>query len=510
MTHNSFFKSFFLALTAIFFASCDTDSNEIGTNIVGDDNFNLTATNYGVNASTVELGPIASSGLGVNPLGIYNNGIFGKTIYNFATQVQLVTEAPLDFTLEPEIENVVLTVPYFSTLQSTDVNGDGTYKLDSIFPNDRAATERNFRLNVYRSGNYMSNINADGLIEYTTADNASFDSNKMEQLAENGAFYFSPTEIKEIVRDEDNETTTSRFAPRLQLTLDLDTFKEIFSQANQQNFSNNNIFKQYFKGLYFRVEDIAQPGQLAMLNFAAGTITVKYKAKTSASASQSEAKVSKSFVLNLTGNTASLPVHVIAPSIPDANGKLVLRGGQGSMAVIDLFTNAGELQEMRDNKRLINDASLTFYVDGGTMSGVNKNVEPQRIYLYDLNNNRPIIDYYSDQTANSAKPKLSKAIHGGILERDSDGKGFKYKIRLTNHIRSLVKNADSTNVRLGLVVTENINGITNKNLVTPIGSIKKVPLMSVVHPFGTVLWGSGAEVPEAKRLKLQVYYTKPN
>jgi len=508
MTHNSFFKSFFLALAAVFFASCDTDSNEIGTNIVGDDNFNLTATNYGVNASTVELGPIASSGLGVNPLGIYDNDIFGKTIYNFATQVQLVTEAPLDFTLTPVIKSVVLTIPYFSTLQSTDAtSGAGTYKLDSIFPKNLADASRNFRLNIYRSGNYMSNINANGLIEYNTADNASFFANKMELLAENGSFSFSPAEILETADNEDGVATTTRFAPRMQFTLNEQIFTQLFSAANQQNFLNNNLFKQYFKGLYFQVESNGQEGQLAMLNFAAGKITVKYEAATS---SNTPARIEKSFVINLTGNTASLPVQVTPPAIPDTNGKLILRGGQGSMAVIDLFPGTNELEEMRLNKRLINDASLTFYVDVPTMKDVNENVEPRRIYLYDLNNNRPILDYYSDQNTNSIDPKLSKGVHGGILEKSSDGKGFKYKIRLTNHIRSLVKNADSTNVRLGLVVTENINGITNKNLVTPVGTIKKVPLMSVVHPFGIVLWGSGAEVPEDKRLKLQVYYTKPN
>jgi hypothetical protein len=34
---------------------------------------------------------------------------------------------------ESVIEIVVLTIPYFSTLKSTDANGDTTYQLDSIY-----------------------------------------------------------------------------------------------------------------------------------------------------------------------------------------------------------------------------------------------------------------------------------------------------------------------------------------------------------------------------------------
>jgi hypothetical protein len=38
---------------------------------------------------------------------------------------------------ESVIESVVLTIPYFSTLKSTDANGDATYQLDSIYgPSD--------------------------------------------------------------------------------------------------------------------------------------------------------------------------------------------------------------------------------------------------------------------------------------------------------------------------------------------------------------------------------------
>jgi hypothetical protein len=34
--------------------------------------------------------------------------------------------------------------------------------------------------------------------------------------------------------------------------------------------------------------------------------------------------------------------------------------------------------------------------------------------------------------------------------------------------------------------------------------------MSVMSPLGTILYGSSPSVPDDKRLKLEIYYTKPN
>ena len=88
-------------------------------------------------------------------------------------------------------------------------------------------------------------------------------------------------------------------------------------------------------------------------------------------------------------------------------------------------------------------------------------------------------------------------------------KGTKYKIRITDHIKNLIRN-DSTNVRLGLVVTETITNVGFTKLKTPIGIIDKIPTMSALSPLGTVLYGSHSSVADDKRLKLEIYYTKPD
>ena len=113
---------------------------------------------------------------------------------------------------------------------------------------------------------------------------------------------------------------------------------------------------------------------------------------------------------------------------------------------------------------------------------------------------------------NAADAKKAKYVFNGIINKEAvtNGRGQTYKIRITNQIRNLVKYADSTNVKFGLVVTENISESYFSKLKTANSFTSKVPKASVMNPLGTVLYGSHPSVPVDKRVKLQIYYTKPN
>ena len=131
-----------------------------------------------------------------------------------------------------------------------------------------------------------------------------------------------------------------------------------------------------------------------------------------------------------------------------------------------------------------------------------------------LKNKKVLADYIFDFTTNSIFPKYNKFIHDGIIQTENvaDGRGARgkrYKVRITNFVRNLINN-DSTNVRLGLSVTENINTIGFAKLKTPNANLSSAPIMSVQSPAGTILYGTSPVVPEGKRLKLKIYYTKPN
>ena len=93
---------------------------------------------------------------------------------------------------------------------------------------------------------------------------------------------------------------------------------------------------------------------------------------------------------------------------------------------------------------------------------------------------------------------------------EENNRGVKYKIRITEHINNIIVR-DSTNARLGLTLTPNINIV---GLREAIGSDMQgidYPVAATVSPLGTVLYGSN--VPnefEDKKLKLEIFYTQAN
>ncbi len=540
MYNNSFFKKILILATVVFLYSCDKDFNSVGDSLIGDNHFNFDKYTSGVVAYNQKISPIQSNNLPVNALGIYDDPAFGTTTANFATQVELASVNPT-IGNNPVIESVVLTVPYFSTLKSTDTNGNNTYELDSIY----GASDAKLKLSVYRSGYFMRDLDpaADFLEaqKFYTNQNTDFDNLKIgnrlndsitTNKEQNDAFFFDATEYKKTTTGTDGKDVVTRTAPGMRLYLNKGYFKTaIIDAVAAGKLVTNDIFKNYFRGLYFKVEKSgSSPGSLAMMNFKSGTITINYKEDTSDS---DKTRVDKSIVLNLTGNTVSLLEHgnanvsyVNATNPANINktagdDKLYLKGGEGSMAIVELFGKdlhgvdgltgspngvADELDVIRKNGWLINEANLTFHVDAATMAN---SYEPNRIYLYDLNNNRPVVDYASDASSGT-NAKNGKLIYNGMLVKEAvtNGRGLTYKIRITNQIRNLIQNADSTNVKLGLVVTEDINTATSNKLKT-YGAISQAPKASVMSPLGTVLYGGTSAVADEKRLKLEIYYTKP-
>src|SRR5690606_27677761 len=129
------------------------------------------------------------------------------------------------------------------------------------------------------------------------------------------------------------------------------------------------------------------------------------------------------------------------------------------------------------------------------------------------NNAVPISDYSNDATTASGQPKFNKYIYGGILEKDENGKGYRYKFRVTKHIKNLLMNSEAKNVKLGVSVSESISQVSMISLFSASGEptdspYKYIPAASVMHPTGTVIYGNNT-ADAAKKLKLEIRYTKP-
>ncbi|NOY47940.1 MAG: DUF4270 domain-containing protein, partial [Chlorobi bacterium] len=349
------------------------------------------------------------------------------------------------------------------------------------------------------------------------------------------------TEIDTVTNEP---VVTDRLAPAIRVHLDNpnETYWQdlFFNKEGEPELSNQNNFADYFRGLYFKAEAMDVNGSLMQLNFtsAEANITLYYTSEIPILGSDTETiQEAGTFTLNFSGNLVNLfNNNFITIPVGDAiNGdeKLYLKGGEGSMAIIDLFNgeiedsngilspafevlkntyrkvdeNGSFIKESNGNfimNRLVNEAYLEFFVDQSIVQGN----EPNRIYLYDMDNNTPLIDYFLDQSVSNLtiNAKINHLEPLVRVDDDPNGEGIKYKIRITEHINNLIIR-DSTNVKLGLVVTSNVGAIAPFNLLDENDII--VPSGTILSPKGTVLFGNNT-TNEDKKVKLTIYYTEPD
>lgn len=568
---KSFLKISSLLFLFIVLISCDKDFNSLDSDVIGDDHFDL--VKYPVQnliAYSKATGPVQTNNLPLNALGIYNNPKFGLTKAHFVTQVELGTENP-SFGYNPVIDSVYLYVPYFVDSDfTTETSGERIYELDSIYGNPETGK---FKLNVIESKYYLRDFDPSDDLQsaqnYYSDEKSIFDVpahrgeilNTSSNIAQNDEFYFSKKELYiyktdgaglyidangEVLSNQNDvslRVIKERKTPGIWLDLKNTFFQQkILDATSSGNLFNNNIFKNYFRGLLFEVEEITpNQGALAILDFSKAEFKIIYKSSVEPTVenpnpirtrNEFSLKMGYNSSVNLRNNTINFLEHF--NSIEYSNGlinnnevtgseKLFLKGGNGSVLFVDIF-NASELQELRNNistkNWLINDARLTFYVDKEAMTNVSYDNEPERIYIYDATNNSVLLDYTFDSST-SANLKNNKLVFGGIIERETTGdkKGIKYTIRLTEHIKRILKADDNgeyqNNIKIGVSVTESINIVASAKLKTPISAngvqITEIPLASILNPLGTVLYGNNvAPDDEDKKLKLSIYFTKPN
>src|SRR5690606_32194196 len=154
---------------------------------------------------------------------------------------------------------------------------------------------------------------------------------------------------------------------------------------------------------------------------------------------------------------------------------------------------------------LINEARLVIYEDEAMVSTTTDYHKYDRIYAYDVKNNTPTIDYLSyDPSTNTGNPLSSKIISLG----QRDPQLLTYKIRLTEHLNNILIR-DSTNTKIGLVLSSNVNLNNNSRILNSTDTVTTVPAVSIITPRGSILHGTNTNVPENKKMALEIFFTKP-
>lgn len=513
-----------VALVLVFsFASCADDFDTVGVNIVGENDFDTEPYIANIAAYSKKITSVQTNALPQYLLGAYSDPVYGLSEASILTQLSLSATNP-DFGTDPVLDSVVLVLPYFSTVEE-EGEGGTVYKLDSVYG------ESPIKLSVYKSNYFLRDLDPSTNFEenqmYFSDQQAVIENNLGRLLVEENVVLNNKevilfSEGKEVGEDGETQMDTSRLSPRLRVHLPVDFFQqEILNKGGSQLLLSTANFQSYFRGLYLKAEALNGRGHMAAFDLSsANTKVILYYTNTIDDPTDSgNATLDKhnTYVLTFAGNHVNVydndfQVNLMNQDTIQGESNLYLKGGEGAMAVIELFSGpdsdgdgvSDELEELREKNWLINEANLIFVVNNDLVpAGEN---EPERVFIYNLKDNKALLDYQFDFSASEKNPLFSRTIHLGRLQKDENGNRY-YKIRLTGHIRNII-NLDSTNVKLGLVVSSNVNLVDLAELKDAEEEVvSKVPSASVISPEGTVLYGNTA-VDGTKRLKLNIYYTE--
>tara|TARA_B100001564_G_scaffold359993_1_gene384429 strand:- start:4255 stop:5895 length:1641 start_codon:yes stop_codon:yes gene_type:complete len=542
------FKFFKIILITLFtIVACEKDFSSFDSQVINSDNainFSTNSIEYSITSRSEMINPVQTNNLPSFLLGSYNHPQFGKSNSSFVGQM-VPSEYNHDFGDNVVLDSVVLTIPYFSRGIDTSEEGDITYEIDSVYGNDQ------IKISVFRNNFFFRTF--DPFSDFDTSQSyfsngslsveETIDINQLEGelLFEIDDFTPSAEQINLTKIDTaGNPYISQRIAPALRFKLNNpnDNFWEtnFFENEGNQVLTNEPNFKEFFRGLYIKVENNSDDGSIMLLNFASSNtkLTIHYTSDNtnvgdSDTGSLDDIETNQhEYVMNFSGNLINLfdNENLIDVGLIDqtnGNENIYLKGGEGIISTLDLFSgltmdeNGEEISEFEHFKkffydeisdepiRIVNEAYIEFFVN----QNFSNNDEPERIYVYNYEQNSALIDYFLDQSVSSLTIN-AKINHLEPLIRDSldDDKGIKYKIRITEHLNNLILR-DSTNAKLALGVISDVASVQNFKILDGSESENKRLASGVIlSPKGTILHGN-LSLDLEKRPKIKIYYTEP-
>ena len=533
-------------LTVLLF-SCEKEFASFESEVINSENainFSTSTVEYGLTTRSEMVNPVQTNNLPSFLLGSYKHPQYGRSNSSFVGHM-VPAEYNHDFGDNVVLDSVILTIPYYSRGVETSEEGDITYEIDSVYGNSPvkiSVFKNNF---FFRSFDPFSNFD-------TSQSYFSNGSLSLEEIINIGQLEgdllfeideFTPSaeQINLTALDTlGNSYVSQRLTPALSFKLNNpnDNFWEtiFFENEGNQVLTNEPNFKEFFRGLYIKAESNSD-GSVMLLNFASSNskLTIHYTSDntnvddTDTGSTDNIETNQHEYVMNFSGNLVNLfenetLIDVDLMDQTSGNENIYVRGGEGIISTLDLFSgtiteNGEEIDEFDHFKeffydeisdepiRIINEAYIEFFVN----QNFSNQDEPERIYIYNYEQNSALIDYFLDQSV-SSQTINAKINHLEPLMRDTlsdDNKGVKYKIRITEHLNNLILR-DSANAKLGLGVISDVASVQNFKILDGFDSEnKKLASGVILSPKGTILHGN-LSLNLEKRPKIKIYYTDPD
>ena len=534
----------FLILILLIY-SCEKDLISFESGVINSENAINFSTNqllFSVKNNSENLNPVQSNGLPSYLVGSHNHPQFGTINSSFVGQL-VPANYNHSFGENAVIDSVIMRIPLYSRGVETSEDGDITYEIDSVYG------ETPIKISVYRNNFFLRTFDPYsefGISQKYFTDGSLSSSEFLNPSQLEGDLLFEINDfipsaeqinLTEIDTSTGEPYVSQKLSPSIRFKLNNpgDDFWETNFIENEENqvLSSENKFKDFFRGIYIKAEQNNSDGSMMLLNLASSNsrITIHYSSDNSVIVDDNVNLIETNqheYVLNFSGNLVNIMENEQLFNFSENNEELgseniYLSGGQGIITKLDLFSGlieneSGEEvnefeyfknffvdEETNQPKRIINEAFIEFFVN----SSFSNEDEPERIYIYNYENNTPLIDYYLDQSISSTTIN-AKINHLEPLKRDStsNNEGISYKIRITEHLNNIILR-DSSNAKLGLAVISDIAAIQNQVIQSENGPKRSIVTGSLLSPKGTILHGNLSN-SENKRPRIKIYYTEPD
>ena len=442
-------KSAFVAALVLVFTvvvSCEKDFKDIGSGIINNTKFTTESLLVDVEIENSPITEVTTGNITSEPgtylLGVHASDKYEKIEASIISQLAINTGFKLvsksygaDTTVVTTIDTVFLRLPYQVTL-----NEEGSaYDLDSIIGN----TSEAFNLNVYQTDTYLNRLNPADPTKFNTFSSKDVFGKTGDELNKDIDFKFIPKAsdttivIKRWLSDNTLHTkdtvkyTSSSSSktpiPFMVVPLKEDKIKELFlDKYESAEFDSQDAFNNYFRGVILEAK--GDKGSLISFNFNGATkpsIEVYYT-NTVLTKGAIIDTITKNDSYTLSGVRTSS--YKMEEKVYPVNNEVILQGAAGNEAIINLFDKT-KIEELRNRNLLINDASLTVYIN----QSADTTATPFRLFLYKS-------DEKLNPTYSQVKDVYTEgnAVFGGVLTRDSKGKQEKYTFKITDYISDIL------------------------------------------------------------------------
>lgn len=508
-------KSAYISALLLVFSgviSCEKDFTDIGTSIIGNSKFNTKDTILEVTITQRDIDAIRGDNLATGSIGEYLLGVYQDQTGNYEKiEASLVTQvrnsinlnvnlgASNDTVITSVMNNAFIKLPYIATKKTNNSDGTPVFTLDSVL----GTTSVGVSLKVYRNMTFLNTLDPQNPAQGNSY-NTDFAFQKGELLNEDPNFTFIPNPNDTVYYYDRTLNSGAKIQDTLKLAnanpflvipLDKALMKSLFyDKFGDAEFASQEALNNYFRGLIIE----ASGDENSLVPFSGTTalnpsLEINYINELERISTGEKDTIKRTASFSLSGlSINNSRIYKMTPETsPASTNQVIVQGTAGKIADVNILQGS-QLQDLKAKNWLINDATLTFYIDQSR----DTTAIPQRLFLYkeETNFSAQIKDAYSEGFDNFS----------GILQKEGI-KNDNYSFKITDYISDVLGTASLNNSNLVLKVYNTTdNPVKNQALDTVVANYSWNPRAVTL----TNHLPSNAVIKGTRKAQLKIIYSE--